>query len=179
MLRVGRGSSSDISALASHHQQQASANSITNVSNSSILQHQQAVSSLVDGNVVNNHYLIAMDCDPSPARYRQTARYNNKSMSYAPASLPVELTGQTDQTNSYIAHHHHHHNQYGGTQNSLVHMGGFASTTAGYEYPNVLQDAKRSNTLNSSSTSGSGGQNEQDDSPMVGVCVQQSPVVIH
>lgn len=179
MLRVGRSSSSDVSALPQQHHQQITTNVVNSASNSNLLQHQQAVASLVDGNVVNNHYLIAMDCDPSPARYRQAVRYNNKSMSYAPASLPVELTGQSDQTNTYLAHHHHHHNQYAGNQNSLVHMGGFSTAATGYEYPGVVQDTKRSNTLNSSSTSGSGGQNEQDDSPMVGVCVQQSPVVIH
>ncbi|CAD7086895.1 unnamed protein product [Hermetia illucens] len=117
-------------------------------------------------------------------------------INYAPASLPLDLGQNAATTISLIdtkkgpvnfPHHFGHHpprNMFGGMNSDLA--GTCNSPNQSSSVPSSASSTKssRSNTgVNQPSTGGSGtgtaNQNERDDSPMVGVCVQQSPVVIH
>jgi len=95
---------------------------------------------------------------------------------YAPASLPIDLGlhgPSSNSTNVLISDHSLQYQHQMGT-NSL--LGSYAtpfslsdSHVSIGSMPNTSKTTSRSNAPT----------NDRDESPMVGVCVQQSPVVIH
>lgn len=104
----------------------------------------------------------AMECEPLPPiqrhshhqhraahRYQPAAARAAALMNYAPCSLPASADA----------------------------MAGFYQPYAGQRNYTNSQDGATGKLQTASSSSNN--QTERDDSPMVGVCVQQSPVAIH
>lgn len=105
----------------------------------------------------------AMECEPVPMmnsshqrhghQHRATHRYqpprSSALMNYAPCSLPTET------------------------------MSGYYQPYSGQRSYTGLTNQDGTSGKMQTTSSSSNNQTERDDSPMVGVCVQQSPVAIH
>lgn len=132
-----------------------------------------------------------MDCDePSTIIMKQQPSYRKQLLLLSGyKNQPLTFYQPTDQPllkhNSHMSNHHHHHHQQqqhnrtsviGSNSNtSSASSSGSVSTGSNGNEPvttpndQQLQQQQRSGKVD----------RIDDDSPMIGVCVQQSPVVIH
>lgn len=153
-------------------------------------------STSVSLNVINQRYLQHHMHRPSRYNVPLNSGHVQKSSNYAPASLPIDLLtgsssgGSSSGTNSIMVLPDHHLNSSsliinssgGGSYHHPV--SGYAPFTINSTDGNSIQLTHQNKATASSGRSGNTNSNNSNnnstgDESMVGVCVQQSPVVIH
>lgn len=115
---------------------------------------------------------------------------SNYLNSYAPASLPIDL-GLVGGNGGKKLPPIMDHPSMGGYPHSMIvgsgSSGGFHMNQSSYALQDASttamqmthQNSKSSSSSSSATQNGRNAEIDRDESPMVGVCVQQSPVVIH
>lgn len=145
-------------------------------------------STSVSLNVINQRYLQQ---HMHNSRSRYNAPLNVQKSSYAPASLPLDLitanSGGSSGTNSIMVLPDHHLNSSSliiSSSGGTYHHPGYAPFTINNNDSNSIQLTHQNKAGGASVRSGNTNSNNSNnnstgDESMVGVCVQQSPVVIH
>lgn len=135
----------------------------------------------IGNNNIGRYPIIGSNQIPTKSNY-----LNN----YAPASLPIDLglvSGNGGKKLPPIMDHP----SMGGYPHSMIvgsgSSGGFHMNQSSYALQDASttamqmthQNSKSSSSSSSATQNGRNTDNDRDESPMVGVCVQQSPVAIH
>lgn len=151
-------------------------------------------STSVSLNVINQRYLQQHMHNNRNSRYNAPLSGHVQKSNYAPASLPIDLitasSGSAGMSGNVMVLPDHHSSLIiggggGGSGGSYHHpVSGYAPFTINSNDGNSIQLTHQNKASASSGRSGNTNSNNSNnnttgDESMVGVCVQQSPVVIH